>query len=146
MLAPPKATFDDVNLILRIYDMRREERLREARKWFAASFRVKTIEEFNALCPVGSETNASYRMVVTYWELVASFLTSGVLNPRLFYQSGQELLLTWERVRDVLPGLRELNKNPLTLRNLELAAQGYVAWWNVQAPGAFEAFQQRVRG
>jgi hypothetical protein len=146
MLAPPKATFDDVNLSLRLYDMRREERLREARKWFAASFRVKTIEEFNALCPVGSETNASYRMVVTYWELVASFLTSGVLNPRLFYQSGQELLLTWERVRDVLPGLRELNKNPLTLRNLELAAQGYVAWWNVQAPGAFEAFQQRVRG
>ena len=41
-----KATFDDVNLILRLYEMRREDRLRDARKWFAASFKVKTFDEF----------------------------------------------------------------------------------------------------
>ena len=87
-----RATYDDVNLILRLYEMRRDDRLREARKWFTGSFKVKTFEEFTALCPPGSEPNASYRMVTTYWEMVASFLTSGVLNAELFYQSGRELL------------------------------------------------------
>ena len=141
-----RATYDDVNLILRLYEMRREDRLREARKWFTGSFKVKTFEEFQAMCPPGSEPNASYRMVVTYWEMVASFLTSGVLNHELFYQSGRELLFVWERVRDVLPKVREMNKHPRELKNLEDAAAAFILWWNQTSPGAYEAFSKRVRG
>jgi hypothetical protein len=141
-----RATYDDVNLILRLYEMRREDRLREARKWFTASFKVKTFEDFQALCPPGSEQNASYRMMVTYWEMVASFLTSGVLNNELFYQSGRELLLVWERVRDIVPAAREAYKHPRELRNLEEAATAYIGWWNHTAPGAYDAFSKRVRG
>jgi hypothetical protein len=143
--AAPKATFDDVNLILKLYEMRREPRLREARMWFAASFKPRTIEEFRSLCPPGSEANASYRMVTTYWEMVASFLTSGVLNPELFYQSGRELLFTWERVRVIAPALRDSYKHQRELKNLEDAALAYIAWWNTVAPGAFDAFAARVR-
>jgi hypothetical protein len=141
-----KATFDDVNLILKLYDLRREDRLREARRWFAASFKAKTAEDFGALCPPGSEPNASYRMVTSYWEMVASFVTSGVLDQELFFQSGRELLFCWERVRDILPRVRETSKNPLELANLETVAKAYIDWWNVQAPGAYEAFSKRVRG
>jgi len=141
-----RATYDDVNLILRLYEMRREDRLREARKWFTGSFKVKTFDEFQALCPPGSEANASYRMVVTYWEMVASFLTSGVLNNELFYQSGRELLLVWERVRDIVPAARDAYKHPRELRNLEEAATAYIAWWNHTAPGSYDAFSKRIRG
>jgi hypothetical protein len=141
-----RATYDDVNLILRLYEMRRDERLREARKWFTASFKAKTYEEFQALCPPGSDANASYRMVTTYWEMVASFLTSGVLNAELFYQSGRELLFVWERVRDFLPALRETLKHPRELKNVEDAAAAYITWWTAHAPGAYEAFAKRVRG
>lgn len=144
--AEPRATFDDVDLILKLYDMRREPRLREARKWFSASFKPKTLEELNALCPPGSETNASFRMVTTYWEMVASFLVSGVLNAELFYQSGRELLFCWERVRDVVPPLREAIRNPLEFANLEAAAKDYIASWTMRAPGAYEAFSKRIRG
>ena len=42
-----RATYDDVNLILRLYDMRREDRLREARKWFMGSFKVKSFEDLD---------------------------------------------------------------------------------------------------
>src|SRR5581483_3473763 len=56
-------TFDDVNLILRLYEMRREERLRAARAWFIANFKPRTLQEFDALCPPGSDANASFRMV-----------------------------------------------------------------------------------
>jgi hypothetical protein len=141
-----RATYDDVNLILRLYEMRREDRLREARKWFTGSFKVKSFDEFMALCPPGSEPNASYRMVVTYWEMVASFLTSGVLNAELFYQSGRELLFVWERIRDILPTVREKNGHARELKNLEEAAIAYITWWNHTAPGGYDAFSKRVRG
>lgn len=141
-----RPTFDDVRVILELYDMRREDRLREARRWFAASFKVKTMEEFTALCPPGSETNASFRMVTTYWEMVASFLTNGVLHQELFFQSGRELLLCWERIRDIAPQIRDTYKNPIELKNLENAAAAYIEWWNSRAPGAYEAFSKRVRG
>ena len=141
-----KATYDDVNLVLKLYDLRREPRLREARRWFTATFKVKTMQELTALCPAGSEENASYRQMTTYYEMVASFLNSGVLNPELYYQSGRELLLVWERMRDLVPEIRTANKNPLEYRNLEVAAQAFIAWWQAQAPGAYEAFSKRVRG
>ena len=142
----PRATFDDVDLILRLYEMRREPRLREARQWFTASCKPKTIQDMTALCPPGSEQNASFRMVTSYWEMVASFLVSGVLNEELFYQSGRELLFVWERVRDLVPALRDQYKHPLELANLERAAEAYIEWWNAHAPGAYEAFSRRVRG
>ena len=140
------ATYDDANLILKLYDMRREPRLREARQWFAASFKVKTMEELTALCPPGTEPNASYRMVTTYWELVASFITSGVLHEELFYQSGRELVFCWERVRDIAPHVRAQLKNPIEWRNLETVATAYAKWWTAEAPGAYDAFAKRVRG
>lgn len=141
---PP--TFDDVNLILRLYDMRRDERMREARQWFAMSFKPKSFEDLQSLCPPGTEQNASYRMITSYWEMVASFVASGVLNAELFFQSGRELLYCWERVRDILPGIRAANGNPAEWRNMEIVAGRFIEWWNAQAPGAYDAFSKRVRG
>jgi len=88
-----KPTYDDVRLILKLYDMRREARMREARKWFGTYFKAKTLEEFNALCPPGSEPNASYRMLTSYWEMVASFVTNGVLHQELFFEGNREFLV-----------------------------------------------------
>ncbi|MGE5245215.1 MAG: hypothetical protein ACM3SQ_13380 [Betaproteobacteria bacterium] len=139
-------TFDDVNLILRLYEIRREARMRQARAWFLAKFKPRTWQEAQALIPAGSEENASYRMVTSHWEMVASFLTSGVLNRELFYQSGRELLVCWERMRDLVSDIRTANNNPLEFTNLERAAAAYVNWWTNQAPGAYEAFSRRVRG
>ena len=145
MSGVPRATYDDVNLVIKLYELRRDDRMREARRWFAASFKVKTLEAFQALCPPGSETNESYRMVVTYWDMVASFLTSGVVNQELFFQSGGELLFVWERLRDVVPQLREANSNPTQYRNLEQTAEAFIQWWSKQSPGAYEAFSKRIR-
>jgi hypothetical protein len=142
----PRPTYHDVDLILRLYDMRREMRMREARRWFAAHFKAKTMDEFNVTCPPGSEPNASYRMLTTYWEMVASFITNGVLNEELFFQSNREFLFVWERVRDVLPELRKTMTSPIELLNLETISAAYIQWWNRRAPGAYDAFSKRVRG
>jgi hypothetical protein len=141
-----RPTYDDVNLVLKLYETRREEKLRAARAWFSANFKAKTLDEWQKLCPPGSDTNASFRMVTTYWEMVGSFIAGGVLNAELFYQTGRELLFCYERVRDLLPEIREAYKNPNELKNLEAAARGYIEWWNGEVPGAYEAFSKRVRG
>jgi hypothetical protein len=142
----PRPTYNDVEVILRLYEMRREPRMREARRWFATHFKVKTMEEFNVTCPPGSEPNASYRMLTSYWEMVASFITNGVLNEELFFQSNREFLFVWERVRDVVPELRKAFSSPIELQNLESVSAAYVQWWNQRAPGAYDAFAKRVRG
>jgi hypothetical protein len=142
----PRPTYEDVKLILKLYDMRREARMREARKWFGSYFKAKTLEEFNALCPPGSEPNASYRMLTSYWEMVASFITNGILHQELFFEGNREFLFVWERVRDVVPQLRTAFGNPIELKHLELVSQAYIQWWSRQAPGAYEAFSKRVRG
>ena len=140
------ATYEDVNLILRLYEMRREEKLRQARDWFSKSFKVKSMEDFDKLCPPAYDTNAYYRMVVTYWEMVASFITGGVLNDELFFQSGMELMFCWERLRDILPAARERHKNPNLYKNLETVANRFIQYLEKNNPGAYEAFSTRVRG
>jgi len=139
-----QATYDDVKLIMRLYEMRREEKLREARQWFA-KFNVRTWAEKNELCPPGSEQDARFRMVVTYWEMVASFITAGVLHQELFLQSGQELLFVWEKIRDILPEWRTAYGNPKLMANMETVSKSAIEFVNRGNPKAYEAFSSRVR-
>lgn len=141
-----QAAYDDVNLILKLYDMRREERLRAARAWFSKSFKVRTVAEFNTLCPAGSETNAWARQVITYWDMVASFVTAGVLNEDLFFQSGRELLFVWTRVEPLIGELREFYKDPNYWKNLETVGNSFAAHAKKNGPEAYENFVARVRG
>ena len=141
-----QATYDDANLILRLYDLRREERMRKARAWFGKSYHARSMDDHLKLCPPGSEEDASFRMITSYWEMVASFVTSGVLNEELFFQSGRELLFVWERIKDMVPAWRAALKNPNVNRNQETVANAMIAWDKKQAPGAYEVFSARVRG
>jgi hypothetical protein len=140
-----RATYDDANLVLRLYHMRREERLRKARAWFTAHFKVKTFDELTKLAPSGSDENAYYRMVVTYWDMAASFITSGVLDKDLFFQSNRELLLVWERVKDVLPEIRERYKDPHLYNHLEQVGNEFAHYFQTRSgDDAYQAFLKRI--
>jgi hypothetical protein len=140
-----RPTYDDANLILRLYEMRREERMRQARAWFAAKCKVGSYDELIKLAPGGSDENASFRMVVTYWDLVGSFITSGVLNRELFFQSGRELLLVFERMRGPLPSIREAYKDPNYLKHLETVGLQFADYFQAQSKDAYEAFLKRIK-
>ena len=141
-----QATYDDANLLLRLYEQRREDKLRKARAWFVAECKPKSFDEWAALCPPGSETNAYYRMVTTYWEMACSLVTSGVLNPELFIQNSLEHLLVWERVKAIMPEFRQRNTAPQALRSLETVAGVAKEWLGKQGEGAYESFVRRIMG
>jgi len=141
----PRPTYDDANLILRLYEMRREDRMRKARAWFASTCKgVHTFEALMAIAPGGSDENASFRMVVSYWDLVASFVASGVLHRELFFQSGRELLVVWVRLRQLLPAMRAAYKDPNYMRNLETVGQEFSDYMKAADPDAYEAFVARI--
>jgi hypothetical protein len=140
------ATYEDANLVLRLYELRREEKLRTARAWFAANFMASTFEDMQRIAPPGSTENAYLRMVSSYWEMVASLVTSGVLNQELFFQSGGELLFVWTRLQDVTPYYREATQNPYAWHNLEMVGTSFIQWMESHGPQAYAAFQGRVKG
>lgn len=143
MKNPP--TYDDAKLILELYDLRREPRLRDARKWFGAAPQFQSREEWLQLCPPGSEENASFRMVVTYWDMAASFVATGVLNAELFYRGNNlELLFVYEKIRKILPEIRAASKNAIQYRHIEQVATGFFEYMNQNAPEWYGAFSAMI--
>lgn len=140
----PQATYDDVNLLLRLYEMRREEKLREARAWFVANCRAESFADLMQKFPFGSADNAKYRMVVSYWDMVASFIVGGVLKEDLFFESNREMLICYIRIAKFLPEMRTTNTDPFALHNLEEVSKRYIAWLNNRAPGSYDAFAKRL--
>jgi hypothetical protein len=109
-------TYEDAQLVLKLYELRREEKLRAARDWFVTKFFPQTADEVTALA--GTE-NVYYRMVTTYWEMAASFVARGVLNADLFLDSGGEIIVVWTKLAELVPQLRRNVGSENLLKNIE---------------------------
>jgi len=109
-------TYEDATLVLRLYELRREEKLRAAREWFTGKFFPQAAQDVTAL--TGTE-NAYYRMVTTYWEMAASFVARGILNADLFLDSGGEMIFVWTKLADFVPQLRQNLGSENLLKHVE---------------------------
>src|ERR1044071_8750032 len=114
-----QATYEDANLILRLYELRREETMREARKWYTSQFFPGSMDDLKEVFAPTHPHNAHFRMVVTYWDIAASFAVRGPLDAELLLESATELLLVWAKVAPFIAEIREVAKLPEYLRNLE---------------------------
>jgi hypothetical protein len=121
MAASIPPTYEDAALVLRLYELRRDDKLRAAREWFRAKFFPTTFEEVKAVATGAGIENTHYRMVTTYWEMAASFVARGILHPELFFDSGGEALFVWAKLGEFVPALRQEYQSPRLLGNLERA-------------------------
>src|SRR5260370_36539532 len=112
-------TYDEVNLMLRLYDMRREPRLRQARAWFVEHFHPESPEEMMQKYPQGSEENTYIRVVISYWDMVAGIVNRGLINDELFFDSNGEIWVAWDRMRSIVRTWRAAFKNPHLCQNIE---------------------------
>jgi hypothetical protein len=134
----------DAELLLRLYDLRREEKLRRARQWVAGNFRADSLESLEQAAPAGSEENAYFRMTLSYWDMAASLVNHGLIKEDLFFENTMEFWLMWEKVRHLALEMRQARKNPLLWKNLETLALKYEEWVAARAPEALDAVRKRM--
>jgi hypothetical protein len=139
-----QATHEQVNLMLRLYEMRREPRLREARQWFLDNFFVSNAEEVMKKYPPGTAENASVRMVVSYWDMVAGIVNRGLVDEDLFFENTGEIWVVWERLRALAPVWRAAFKNPHVFSHLEEVCSRLEEWREKRAPGSTAAMRQMM--
>ncbi|MFI5371801.1 MAG: hypothetical protein ACHQ52_09595 [Candidatus Eisenbacteria bacterium] len=94
-----KPTHADAELMLHLYEVRREPELRKARAWFLTHFRPQSYAEIKARYLTHSDEDRWFRMTVTYWEMVATLVNRGVLHAEMFFDHTGEDIVTWERCK-----------------------------------------------
>jgi len=119
---PKKPTTADAELILKLYDLRREAEIRKARNWWMANFWPENADDYMKVAQaVGTQENNWLRQVPGYWELAASLVVHGTLNETLFLEpafSG-EMFLIFAKIHPFLKEVREKMQNPRMLANVE---------------------------
>jgi hypothetical protein len=119
---PKKPTHADAELILKLYDARREAEIRKARQWWTTTFWPESEDEIlKVMRGMGTQENAWLRQVLGYWGMATSFVSHGVLSEDLFFEpsfSG-EMFFIFAKVEPYLKELREKLQNPLLLAAVE---------------------------
>lgn len=106
---------------MRLYDLRREAKLREARAWVVQSFNPKSPDD--VLAVLQSEHGAYLRMVVGYWDMVATFVVHGALDTPMFYATCSEMLATYSKVEHMIDDVREITGQPALFRHVEMVVE-----------------------
>jgi len=109
--------FESAQLNLQLFDLRREAVLREARAWFLKEFNPESLDELLQI--TRGEHNAWFRMVIGYWEMAASMVTTGAIDREAFLAAHGEILATFSKVYPFLSGLREAVGEPKALQHIE---------------------------
>jgi hypothetical protein len=138
-------TYEQGQLQLKLYDLRREAKMRQARDWFFKNYHVKTFDEAMRLASPGTENGALAMMVMSYWEQACSYLNHGLLHEDLFFESNGEFFGVWEMLKGIVPQGRERFANKQFLANVEKAAQRYETWIEGRSPGHIVAMRQMMK-
>ncbi len=118
------ATAADAELILRLYELRQEETLRKARRYMVFEFNPKTLEELRAVSrDTKSEFNPYWRQAMSFWEMAASFVLRGALDPDLFLDSSLEGILIYAKFHHFHAETEKESGNPFMGQTAALIAK-----------------------
>jgi hypothetical protein len=122
-----KPTHADADLLLRLYEMRREPELRRARQWFLTEFRGEDWTEIKLRYLTHSDEDRRFRMTTSYWEMVGTLVNRGVLHPDLFFDHTGEDIVTWERCKPWIAAARA-DIRPTYLYQFERLVEAHQAY------------------
>jgi hypothetical protein len=109
--------FESATLNLQLFELRREPVLREARAWFLADFNPESLAEFVPI--VSGDRNPSFRMVLGYWDMAASLVTTGAIDGHAFRAAHSEIFATFGKIHPFLDELRAASAEPDFCKHLE---------------------------
>ena len=120
----PRATHADADIVLRLYEQRREPELRKARNYVCFEFRPSTIDEFTSVSTnLGTPEQTYIRMAFSYWEQAAALVNRGAVHAGLFDDFGGELYFIYAKYKQFVPAVRRQMNNPNFLVNIEKVAE-----------------------
>jgi hypothetical protein len=128
------ATAEDAKVIMQLYDLRREEVMRQARQWVFSEFFPQSVDDIRAVLG-NPQQSAYFRQATSYWDMAAAMVNHGCVNPELFYDTNGEYLAVWAKIGDLVPELRQGVFGPQYMKNLERlvanqpGAMDRVAWF-----------------
>jgi hypothetical protein len=114
--------FESAQLNLQLFDLRREPVLREARSWFLLDFHPETLAEFAAAAT--GDRNAAIRMVLGYWDMAASLVTSGAIDGDAFRAAHGEMFGTFAKIQPFLEEMRSAFGEPSFCQHFEAVVMG----------------------
>jgi hypothetical protein len=95
---------DEAGLILKLYELRREETMRVARDWYFRDFNPETMADFRAA--IFGEHSGHLRMVVTYWDMAAALVNRGAIGLELFNEANGEHIGAFSKIEPLLGEIR----------------------------------------
>ena len=116
MLSTPH---ESAQLLISLYDLRREEKMREARNWVVRSFHPQSVGDFRVA--METEESTHVRQVMSYWDMAASFVVHGAIIPEMFQAVSGEMLAAYCKVEHMIDELRE-DQKVMLYKNIEEVA------------------------
>ena len=107
---------EDADLILKLYDLRREAVMRDARNWLF-TFNPTSIQD--VMQTMVGEHSGHLRMVMSYWDMACALVTNGAIDEQLFNQTNGEHIFVYMKIEPVLEDIRKMFDNPEFLKSLE---------------------------
>jgi hypothetical protein len=109
----------DAQAILKLYELRRDEAMRQARAWYFTEFNPESATDIVKLMLSGQQQSARYRMVTSYWDMAASLVNNGGIDEKLFLEANTEHIGIFARLEPFIAEVREAFGEPDYLLHLE---------------------------
>jgi len=114
------ATPADAQVIMQLYELRREPEMRKARNWYGVDFNPQSVDDvMAAVTAFGADSNRYFRMVTSYWEMAAAFVLNGAVNEQLFIETQAEMFFIFAKIHPYLEGVREKMGSPDAMKKVE---------------------------
>ena len=118
-----KKALEQAELILKLYEIRRETALRASRDYVGGEFLPKSVDEFVSLVRDGGKPSGHILQVYGYWDMVAAFVVHGALDEALIFDTCQEMYFQFQKIQPYLAGFREKMNLPEWMRSLQSVAE-----------------------
>ena len=119
-----KRSTEQAELILRLYELRRETVMREARSFVGGEFLPQTEDELVAIVTKGGKETGFVLQVYGYWDMVCAFVLNGMLSEALVYDTCQEMYFQYARIQPHLRAFRKRLTLPEWMQSIEKVVEG----------------------
>jgi hypothetical protein len=119
-----KNAMKQAELILRLYELRRETVMRAARDYVGGEFMPRSIDEFVSLVSNGDKQMSYILQVYGYWDMIAAFVVHGALDESLLFDTCPEMYFQYAKIQPYLAGFRQKMNLPEFLKSVETVIEG----------------------